>query len=125
MQPIEHRFAAPGGELCWFEWGKAGDRPTLLLLHATGFHARCWDATIKALPQDWHYIALDLRAMAAAIDRIRCPIGLLQPKMWQHLPKRNCRNRYLQLGTAWVAMLRHELRFWLQTRYRGCCWSIR
>lgn len=61
MQPVEHRFAAPSGELCWFEWGKAGDYPTLLLLHATGFHARCWDATIKALPQDWHYIALDLR----------------------------------------------------------------
>ena len=33
----------------------------MLLLHATGFHARCWDATIKALPQDWHFIALDLR----------------------------------------------------------------
>ncbi len=61
MQPVEHRFAASGGELCWFEWGKAGDHPTLLLLHATGFHARCWDATIKALPQDWHFIALDLR----------------------------------------------------------------
>lgn len=60
-QPVEHRFAAPGGGLCWFEWGSAGEHPTLLLLHATGFHARCWDATIKALPNDWHYIALDLR----------------------------------------------------------------
>lgn len=60
-QPVEHRFTAPGGELCWFEWGSAGARPTLLLLHATGFHARCWDATIKALPADWHFIALDLR----------------------------------------------------------------
>lgn len=60
-QPVEHRFTAPGGELCWFEWGAAGDHPTLLLLHATGFHARCWDATIAALPADWHYIALDLR----------------------------------------------------------------
>ena len=60
-KPVEHRFAAPGGELCWFEWGSAGEHPTLLLLHATGFHARCWDATIKALPNDWHYIALDLR----------------------------------------------------------------
>lgn len=60
-QPVEHRFAAPGGELCWFEWGRAGEHPTLLLLHATGFHARCWDATVKALPADWHFIALDLR----------------------------------------------------------------
>lgn len=58
--PVEHRFAAPGGELCWFEWGSAGNGPGLLLLHATGFHARCWDATIGALPDDWHCIALDL-----------------------------------------------------------------
>lgn len=33
----------------------------MLLLHATGFHARCWDATIRALPANWHFMALDLR----------------------------------------------------------------
>lgn len=60
-QPVEQRYLAPGGELCWFEWGHAGEQPTLLLLHATGFHARCWDATIKALPAEWHYVAVDLR----------------------------------------------------------------
>lgn len=60
--PVEHRFATAGGDLCWFEWGhRVENRPTLLLLHATGFHARCWDATIAALPADWHIIALDLR----------------------------------------------------------------
>ena len=59
--PVEHRFAAPAGEICWFEWGRAGTKPTLLLLHATGFHARCWDATVAALPDDQHVIALDLR----------------------------------------------------------------
>ena len=47
--------------MCWFEWGTPGVHPALLLLHATGFHARCWDATIRALPDNWHYIALDLR----------------------------------------------------------------
>lgn len=60
-QPVEHRFATRQGELCWFEWGSAGGKPTLLLLHATGFHARCWDATIRALPADWHFVAVDLR----------------------------------------------------------------
>lgn len=59
--PVEHRYAAPAGEICWFEWGAAGAKPTLLLLHATGFHARCWDATVAALPDDQHVIALDLR----------------------------------------------------------------
>lgn len=58
--PTEHRFAATAGDLCWFEWGQMGAGPTLLLLHATGFHARCWDATIAALPDSQHVIALDL-----------------------------------------------------------------
>lgn len=60
-QPVEHRFAAPAGEICWFEWGRAGARRTLLLLHATGFHARCWDGVVAALPDDMHIIAPDLR----------------------------------------------------------------
>ena len=60
-QPVEHRFAAPAGEICWFEWGQAGQRPSLLLLHATGFHARCWDQVVAALPPGTHIIAPDLR----------------------------------------------------------------
>ena len=59
--PLQHRYDAPAGEICWFEWGSIGTKPTLLLLHATGFHARCWDATVAALPDDQHVIALDLR----------------------------------------------------------------
>lgn len=60
-QPVEHRFATSGGDLCWFEWGMPSDQPTVLFLHATGFHARCWDAVIGALPDDWHIIAIDMR----------------------------------------------------------------
>lgn len=59
--PSEHRFAAPAGEICWFEWGAPNVKPTLLLLHATGFHARCWDATVATLRDDQHVIALDIR----------------------------------------------------------------
>lgn len=59
--PRDHRHATPAGQLCWFEWGKArDDRPSVLLLHATGFHARVWDATVAALPDDLHVIALDM-----------------------------------------------------------------
>ena len=58
--PSEHRFAAPGGDLCWFEWGQPGVEPSLLLLHATGFHARCWDQVVAALPGDRHIVAVDL-----------------------------------------------------------------
>ncbi len=60
-EPVEHRFNAPAGEICWFEWGKPGHGPSVLLLHATGFHARCWDRVVAALPQNMHVIAPDLR----------------------------------------------------------------
>jgi pimeloyl-ACP methyl ester carboxylesterase len=47
--------------LCWFEWGKAfAEQGTTLLVHATGFHARCWDQTILHLP-DRHIIAVEMR----------------------------------------------------------------
>jgi lipase len=62
MAPREHRLALAQGELCWFEWGMArADRPTLLLVHATGFHARCWDGVVAALGEGWHVAAPDLR----------------------------------------------------------------
>jgi pimeloyl-ACP methyl ester carboxylesterase len=55
----EHRLETPGGEICWFEWGTPSDRPSLLLLHATGFHARLWDQVVAALPPGIHVIAPD------------------------------------------------------------------
>jgi len=45
-----------------FEWGSEYKSllPTLVLMHATGFHARCWDQVIKDLGHR-HILALDLR----------------------------------------------------------------
>jgi pimeloyl-ACP methyl ester carboxylesterase len=57
--PREHRLDTPAGEICWFEWGQPSDRPSLLLLHATGFHARLWDQVVAALPHGTHVIAPD------------------------------------------------------------------
>jgi pimeloyl-ACP methyl ester carboxylesterase len=45
--------------LALFEW--PGTAPTTLFVHATGFHARCWDGVIRALPAP-HALAVDLRA---------------------------------------------------------------
>jgi pimeloyl-ACP methyl ester carboxylesterase len=60
--PTQHRLSLSRGELCWFEWGvPRADRPTLLLVHATGFHARCWDGVVAALGEGWHIAAPDLR----------------------------------------------------------------
>lgn len=61
MPPIESRRRVNGIELCLFEWGKkSNDQPTVLLAHATGFHARCWDAVVRHLG-DHHVVALDQR----------------------------------------------------------------
>lgn len=59
--PREHRLATPVGDICWFEWGAPADRPSALLLHATGFHARLWDQVVAALPTGTHVVAPDHR----------------------------------------------------------------
>jgi pimeloyl-ACP methyl ester carboxylesterase len=59
-QPTEHRVTVNGVELAYFEWGRATGS-TVLFVHATGFHARCWDRTVALLEPDTHVIALDQR----------------------------------------------------------------
>ncbi len=57
----ENHLQVNGVELCWFEWGEhKKNEQTIVLVHATGFHARCWDQTIKYLG-DNHIVALDMR----------------------------------------------------------------
>jgi len=58
--PIQRQFASSHGDICYFEWGDRSDQ-TMVMLHATGFHARCWDKVIAALPEDYHVIAVDTR----------------------------------------------------------------
>ncbi len=61
-EPNERRIDVGGVELCYFEWGASSARePTVLLAHATGFHARCWDRVVAALPAHRHVIAIDQR----------------------------------------------------------------
>ena len=48
-------------KLCYFETGEQRQGSnTFLLVHATGFHARCWDRTIEHL-KNQHVIAVDMR----------------------------------------------------------------
>ncbi len=57
--PEQHHFASSHGDICYFEWGRADEGPSILLLHATGFHARCWDQVVAAFPDGIHVIAVD------------------------------------------------------------------
>ncbi len=61
-EPIERHVRIGDVDLCYFEWGVADStKPTVLFAHATGFHARCWDRVVAALPDTRHVIALDQR----------------------------------------------------------------
>lgn len=58
--PLQRRAQLADVELCYFEWGNPED-PDLLLVHATGFHARCWDQVVAQLPAGLHIIAPETR----------------------------------------------------------------
>lgn len=61
-EPIQRWAQVNGIRLSYFEWGLAwrGREASLLLAHATGFHARCWDQVIAHLGER-HVIAVDQR----------------------------------------------------------------
>lgn len=56
--PREFRLDIGDIELAGIEWPGQGD--PILLLHATGFHSRCWKQVVKHLPGR-HVYAIDLR----------------------------------------------------------------
>jgi pimeloyl-ACP methyl ester carboxylesterase len=60
--PEEHRVRANGVELAYFEWHpelRGRDAP-ILLVHATGFHARVWDSVVARLGERY-VISVDQR----------------------------------------------------------------
>jgi pimeloyl-ACP methyl ester carboxylesterase len=54
----EFRINVGDDELSVLEWQGEGD--PILLLHATGFHSRCWNQVVEHLPGQ-HVFAVDLR----------------------------------------------------------------
>lgn len=60
MEPISHYFYSHRLKLQFWDWGTAG-KPTLLLVHGGLDHARNWDWVARALRNDFHVYALDLR----------------------------------------------------------------
>lgn len=61
MSCTEHYTRVHDINLCWFEWHpQKKAEGTILLVHATGFHARCWDQTIAHLGER-HVVAVDMR----------------------------------------------------------------
>ena len=56
----QDRVTVRGVDLVYFEWGDPAGQ-TVLMLHATGFHARCWDGVIRSLGEDLRVVAVDQR----------------------------------------------------------------
>lgn len=59
MQPVSGFVETPDVRLHYLDWG--GDGPPLLLMHATGFHARLWDPYAIRLRSRFRVIAPDQR----------------------------------------------------------------
>ncbi|MCB1744000.1 MAG: alpha/beta hydrolase [Gammaproteobacteria bacterium] len=59
--PRLHKLRVNDTELAWFERNRPrANRPTLLFVHATGYHGRVWDRIAEAFP-DLHVLALEQR----------------------------------------------------------------
>lgn len=62
VAPLERAVTLDGLRHVCFEWNASlrGEAPTILLVHATGFHARLWDRVVLGLGAR-HVIAVDQR----------------------------------------------------------------
>lgn len=58
--PELRRFRARDDEIAYWDWAGAEGAPTILMLHATGFHGRVWDAAIQAFDPGFRVIALEM-----------------------------------------------------------------
>lgn len=52
IDPLLHKISLNGVELAYFERGHPTEgKPTLLFVHATGFHGRIWDCIAESFPE--------------------------------------------------------------------------
>ncbi|MGY6537010.1 MAG: alpha/beta fold hydrolase [Pararhodobacter sp.] len=65
--PHRHMIDLPDVRIAVHEWGRAhrGPLPSILLVHATGFHGRCWDRIVTDLGAR-HVVAIDQRGHGAS-----------------------------------------------------------
>src|SRR5947207_15583505 len=60
LEPASHYFYSDRLKLQFWDWGTNG-KPVPILRHGTRDHARSWDWIARALRNDYHVYALDLR----------------------------------------------------------------
>ncbi len=60
LEPASHFFYSDRLKLQFWDWGNDG-KPVVLLVHGSRDHARSWDWVARALRDDYHVYAIDLR----------------------------------------------------------------
>jgi pimeloyl-ACP methyl ester carboxylesterase len=60
MEPVSHYFYSHRLKLQFWDWG-TNAKPVMILVHGGLDHARNWDWVARALREDYHVYALDLR----------------------------------------------------------------
>jgi pimeloyl-ACP methyl ester carboxylesterase len=60
LEPVSHYFYSHRLKLQFWDWGTEG-KPPMILVHGGLDHARSWDWVARALREDFHIYALDLR----------------------------------------------------------------
>lgn len=64
----QRTVAVRGIDMAYADWGDAGS-PVVLLVHATGFHGRCWDAVARDLGDGVRALAPDFRGHGRSTQR--------------------------------------------------------
>lgn len=59
-EPVSHTYRSQGLDLHYVDWGNDG-APVVVLVHGGHDHARSWDDVARALRDEWHVVAVDLR----------------------------------------------------------------
>ena len=72
-------------DFAYWEWGDPAGVP-VLLAHATGFHARCWDAVCRLLGDGTRAIAVDLRGHGRSIKSPQPGSARGMPLAWKEEP---------------------------------------
>jgi len=60
LEPVSHFFYSDRLKLQFWDWGTEG-KPAMILVHGGLDHARSWDWVARALRDDYHIYAIDLR----------------------------------------------------------------
>jgi pimeloyl-ACP methyl ester carboxylesterase len=60
VEPVSHYYYSHRLKLQFWDWGTDG-KPVMILVHGGLDHARNWDWVARALREDYHVYALDLR----------------------------------------------------------------